>query len=567
MFAKRLIVVTFFENKDLFNLKIKEIHMTNQFKTTLLLLLVTISTVSFAQDKEELIDWHLRDLSSTERGTNVEKAYRELLNNQSPKEKIIVAVIDSGIDINHEDLKDVIWVNTDEIPGNGIDDDKNGYIDDVNGWNFLGNPNGEMVGKDNLEVTREYSRLSKQWQNKSALDLSKQEMKEWKYFQRVKNEFEEGKLKAEKSYQQFNGFYTMYTQTKSTLQEILGEDFSAEELAAFEPSNEEQAQAQAFFSNMLANDVTEDYVQSYKDYVMGQKEWYYNPDVDVRRDIIKDDVTNLYEVGYGNNNVYGPEADHGTHVAGIIAAVRNNKIGMNGVANNVLIMPVRAVPGGDEHDKDVANAIKYAVDNGARVINMSFGKSFSPHEAIVAEAIQYAEDNGVLLINAAGNDGKDIDENISYPTNFSQHIRGKVKTFITVGASSIHPDETFPASFTNYGDTKVDIFAPGVDIYSSTPENNYEYNNGTSMAAPVVSGVAALILSYYPDLNGKQVKKILQKSASIFDSQTVNLPGSKEQDDNGEDTYQEVAFSELSSTAGLINAYEALILAAKKSKY
>ena len=544
--------------------------MKQLFGLFLLLTMLSVNAKAQGGDniKDSLINWHLQDYSESVRGTNVEKAYNELLANKTPKETIIVAVIDSGIDTDHEDLASLIWMNEDEIDGNGIDDDNNGYIDDVKGWNFLGNADGSMVGKDNLEVTRLYKKLSAKWEGKTASEIQEENLEEWKYYQRVKNEFEEGKLKADKMKTQYTQFVNMYTVADTVLMNTLGEEYTKEQLDTLQSTNPGIMQSKAFMLNLLANDVDQSYIDDWGDYVSSQADWYYNPEIDVRRDIIKDNPNNLYETGYGNNKVDGVEPDHGTHVAGIIGAVRSNEIGMNGVANSIKIMPIRTVPGGDEHDKDVANAIRYAVDNGARVVNMSFGKSFSPNEKIVAEAIQYAEDNNVLLVHAAGNDGKNVDENSNFPTNYSEHIKGKVNTYLTVGASSINANKDFPADFSNYGEKTVDIFAPGVDIYSTYPKNAYEFNNGTSMAAPVVSGVAALILSYYPDLKAKEVKEILEKTATDLSYAKVYLPGSGGNDEFGQPLpKEEVEFQQLSKTAGLINAYEALQLADKKSKY
>ena len=538
----------------------------------LLLVLAFISFNAFSQNGEEnkdyLINWHLQDYSDSLRGTNIEKAYNELLINREPQEEIVVAVIDSGIDTDHEDLASLIWINNDEIADNGIDDDNNGYVDDVKGWNFLGNADGSMVGKDNLEVTRLYKKLSEKWEGKTASEIKDENLDEWKFYQRVKNEFEEGKNKAQKMEERYNQFVQMYNVADTVLVRTLGENYTQEQLDTLESSNPGIMQSKAFMLNLQANNVDKTYIDDWGDYVSSQVDWYYNPEIDVRRDIIKDDPNNLYETGYGNNKVDGTEPNHGTHVAGIIAAVRGNDLGMDGIVNSVKIMPIRTVPGGDEHDKDVANAIRYAVDNGAKVVNMSFGKSFSPNEKVVAEAIQYAEDNDVLLIHAAGNDGKNVDENSNFPTNYSDYIKGKVSTYITVGASSLNTNKEFPAEFSNYGEKSVDIFAPGVDIYSTYPENEYHFNNGTSMAAPVVSGVAALILSYYPDLSAKDVKKILEKTATDLSYAKVYLPGSGGVDEMGRELPKEqVEFGKLSRTAGLINAYEAIKMADKKSKY
>jgi subtilisin family serine protease len=278
-------------------------------------------------------------------------------------------------------------------------------------------------------------------------------------------------------------------------------------------------------------------------------EYGYNTEFD-SRGVVGDDPTNLTEKVYGNNDVEGPDAKHGTHVAGIIAANRQNEIGTKGIADNVKIMSVRAVPNGDERDKDVANAIRYAADNGAQIINMSFGKGFSPHKDIVDKAVKYAESKGVLLIHAAGNDGDDLDQESNFP-NKTFTAGGQAKTWLEIGASSWGADQNFVGSFSNYGRKSVDLFAPGVQIYSTTPNDNYENLQGTSMAAPATSGVAAIIMSYFPELSAEQVKEVLRQSTRKFDGLKVNKPGSKDA----------IPFNQLSSSGGMVNAYEAVKLA------
>ncbi|MCA6434434.1 MAG: S8 family serine peptidase, partial [Cytophagales bacterium] len=280
----------------------------------------------------------------------------------------------------------------------------------------------------------------------------------------------------------------------------------------------------------------------------------YNAEFDSRQ-IVGDNYSDFFEKGYGNNDVKGPDPLHGTHVAGIIAADRKNNLGIKGIADNVKIMAVRAVPNGDERDKDVANAIIYAVDNGAKIINMSFGKSFSPEKEVVDRAVKYAEQKGVLLIHAAGNEGDDIDVEKNFPTK--KYLNGKeAKNWIEVGASSWGSDENFVGSFSNYGKKGVSLFAPGVQIYSTTPGNTYKNEDGTSMASPSTAGVAALLMSYFPNLTAIEVKDILEKSTRKFDNLKVQKPGSKEL----------VSFSELSSSGGLVNAYEAVKMAKESKK-
>jgi subtilisin family serine protease len=278
-------------------------------------------------------------------------------------------------------------------------------------------------------------------------------------------------------------------------------------------------------------------------------EFGYNMEFNSRT-VIGDNPNDLYEKGYGNNDVEGPDPKHGTHVAGIIGANRKNDIGVKGIADNVQIMSVRAVPNGDERDKDVANAIIYAADNGAKIINMSFGKAFSPGKEAVDKAVKYAESKGVLLIHAAGNDHDDLDVDANFP-NRTFDKGGQAKNWLEIGASSWGADENFVGSFSNYGKKSVDLFAPGVQIYSTTPGNTYEDLQGTSMACPATSGVAAVLLSYFPDLSATQVKDILRQSTRKFDGLKVTRPGTK----------TEVPFDQLSMTGGMVNAYEAVKLA------
>jgi subtilisin family serine protease len=272
-----------------------------------------------------------------------------------------------------------------------------------------------------------------------------------------------------------------------------------------------------------------------------------------RDDIVKDNYGDLNDRFYGNNDVMGTDASHGTHVAGIIGAIRGNDKGIDGIANHVQIMPIRAVPDGDEHDKDIANAIRYAVDNGALIINMSFGKSFSPEKKWVDEAVQYAESKGVLLVHAAGNDAKNIDTDDNFPSrNFNNDTLKVFSNWITVGASGATANE-IAAPFSNFGKREVNLFAPGVKIYSTIPGGNaYGEKDGTSMAAPVVSGIAALLLSYHPDISAKQLIEILEQSSKKINI-TFPKPGAQEK----------IMLSDLSITGAIVNTYDALKLASK----
>lgn len=502
---------------------------------------------------------HLDHSKSGITGISTDKAYAEILKGKTPSREVVVAVIDSGIDIEHEDLKDKIWVNKGEVPGNGIDDDGNGYIDDVNGWNFIGGKDGQNVDQDTYEITRLYKQLNAKYEGKTAEQVADKE--EFALYQEVKEGFEKEVKRISEQASGFMGFYERYELAKGQLREALEvEELSEESLEGFNPEDDELKEAKAVLQFAIMNGLSDEQMQEGNKYFTRYLEYNYNPDFDSRQ-IVGDDYKDLNDRDYGNNDVTGPDAQHGTHVAGIIAAVRGNQIGMDGIADPVKIMVVRAVPNGDERDKDVANAIYYAVDNGAQVINMSFGKAYSPQKEAVDAAVRYAQEKGVLLVHAAGNEGKNIDEENNFPTKRFLSSRKSAKNWLEIGASSWGSEQTFVAGFSNYGRKTVDVFAPGVDIYSTTPGNEYESLSGTSMAAPVTTGVAALIMAYYPEYSAEDVKKIILKSASKYKRDMVNKPG---EDEESEEAI--TRFKKLSSTGAVVNVYEALKLADKKSK-
>ncbi len=512
------------------------------------------SIASFAQETAPE-NWFNLDLTNDKvHGVSSEKAYNELLKDKKPKKVVLVAVIDSGVDPEHEDLKEVMWVNPGEIAGNGKDDDGNGYIDDIYGWNFIGGKDGKNVNEETLEMTRIYAELkAKKKRNKA----------EEKYYKMLRDNIE-SKTTQMKIYK---ASYDMIKESLNTLKEHIGKDnFGAEEVEAIgSDAPVKVRKAKEMAAGYLAETDYKEFMESIDgalEYFDRQLLYNLNPEFDPRP-IVGDDYKNQTERIYGNADVYGPDAEHGTHVAGIIGAIRGNSIGMDGVAHNVRIMSIRTVPNGDERDKDVANAIRYAVDNGADIINMSFGKAYSYNKKVVDAAVQYAEKKGVLLVHAAGNENKNIDIEDNFPTKFYQvdkkdpTKRGTkvAKNWIEVGALSWKPGADAPAVFSNYGKATVDLFAPGVDIYSTIPESKYKPNSGTSMAAPVVAGVAALVKSYYPELTAAQLKECLEKSVTPI-TYEVKIPG----------TSKKVAFKELCITGGVVNAYAALKLAEEMTK-
>ena len=489
--------------------------------------------------ENDLKRWsHLDLVKDTIPGMSVDKAYDELLKGKTGV-KVIVGIVDSGVDIDHEDLKGKIWTNPKEIPGNGIDDDKNGFIDDVHGWNFLGD-----AVHENLELTR----IVKKGDDGSA------------EYKNALAQYEEKSTKLIKDKEQVDFLLDVHNTIKTALNKTT---YKLEDLSTLTSTDPKVARSKMIMTQIFENagptfDPEADF-EEYREQVYDQLNYNLNKDYDGRK-IVGDNPEDIKNNHYGNNVVFGPDKEkvlHGTHVAGIIAQIRHNNLGGDGVANNVEILTVRAVPDGDEYDKDIALAIRYAVDNGAKVINGSFGKSFSPHKQWVYDAIKYAAKKDVLIVHAAGNDGYDIDkkENINYPNDSEDNINEYVDNVITIGAINKVYGENVVAAFSNFGKINVDVFAPGEEIYATVPNNKYKYLQGTSMAAPNAAGVAALIRSYYPKLKAAQVKHILMDSGVLLPA-TVVL---------GEEHESKPA-SETSRTGKMVNAYNALIMAQKMSK-
>ena len=502
---------------------------------------------------EDFNHWAHADLvTDSIPGMSLDQAYKFVEGKTSTT--VIVGVIDSGIDIEHEDLKDVLWVNAKEIPGNGIDDDKNGYVDDIYGWNFLGG-NG-VTAPEQLEITRLYKKLSPKYEGKTDEEIETLSKANNDNFAAINKSYKKTYDKAKKQYDFYNNLKSEILKADETIKEKLGKSsYVLEDLQAIATENKEEV---ALLSRVLGSGGTVEEAAKQLDggikHFGSQVNVMYNVDLDGRA-IVGDNPEDITDVVYGNGNVIGSVdgESHGTHVSGIILANRTNNIGMMGVANNAVLMSVRAVPDGDERDKDVALAIRYAVDNGAKVINMSFGKSWSPNPEWVFEAFKYAEKHDVLLVHAAGNDGKNIDKGENWPNDTADKVNELVDNVITVGAMSSNYDENIPANFSNYGQKNVDVFAPGVQIYSTVPKNEYAKYNGTSMASPEVAGVAALVRSYYPELSASQVKHIIMNSGTDVNFEVL-VPGKKG---------DKVDFSTLSVSGKVLNAYNALVLADK----
>ncbi|HVU96114.1 MAG TPA: S8 family peptidase [Puia sp.] len=512
--------------------------------------------------------WHLLDKQQDGYyGISLNKAYEFAKLKKLKSKTVLVAVIDSGVDTLHEDLKAILWTNPKEIPGNGVDDDHNGYVDDIHGWNFIGGKDGANVKDDSQEEARVYYAFKEKFDvpNLDTAALNPEDKDNFHMWQKARRSVMGDGTDAGVDLVMLHKALMASIRNDSILQLAMGKpEYTGNDLDTFETRTTEARNAKAVFlylfkANKIMDMSNKTFLSEFSEQVdqeerkASAKE---NPPKNYRHDIVKDDENDINDSHYGNPDVMAGDPMHGTHVTGIIAGEKLPGKSQIGICDNVRVMMIRAVPNGDEHDKDIALAIRYAVDNGARVINMSFGKNLSPEKIWVDSAVRYAESKGVLLIHAAGNDNADVDTTDNFPNPNFKNSDYTASNWITVGASSdplAEPGfQSYTASFSNYGKKEVDVFAPGTRIYSTLPGGkNYGNLQGTSMAAPVVTGVAALILEYYPSLTPQQVKYCIEKSA-VAPPAKVKVPGS-------ESTM--VPLSDIDKSGGILNAYEALKLA------
>lgn len=523
-------------------------------------------------------DWYQKDYQQdTIPGISLDKWYSK--NKKKPKNKnIVVAVIDTKIDLKHEDLLGQIWTNSKEIANNGIDDDNNGYIDDSTGWNFLGYKNGGSVVWNRYEFVRIVDEWGALFKDKTESEIAIHEKHKYLEFKRAlkllddENKFYKNWLKSLKHN------ITIFPLVKDTLKHFFPkEDYTYQQLDSLynkykindksyrQRRNDNDKDLGALIFYMMAS--LEVGQRTFED--IKQQEMHLDSIVNKSLNLeykdrgLNEDELKILKKGIGNNNVNSAiilkkmEQNHSTMVSGIIGSNRSNKIGIKGIAHNVKIMPIVVSSRGDEHDHDIALAVRYAVDNGAKIINMSFGKEFSLHKKWVVDAYKYAEKHNVLLVHGAGNNGFNVDENPYYPNDVDYENPGEVvANFINVGSTTRKLDNTFVSNFSNYGKINVDLFAPGDEIYTTSSGNSYKIDSGTSLAAPMVSGTAALIWSYYPKLSAKQVKQIILESGTAYDMEVL-IPG-------GEG--KKAKFSELSKSGKVLNVYNAMQLAKQRAK-
>ena len=501
-------------------------------------------------------DWHTMDLATDGFfGISLKQAYLFVKGKKS--KTVLVATIDSGIDTAQKDLQGILWVNPKEIPGNGIDDDGDGYVDDVHGWDFLGGKNGKCDYTETTEEVREYAKLKGKYESLTAAPAGDE--KGYNYWLVVKATHDSTVAKSSNELTELKPEMNVLMITNGYIKNALklGADgtFDINDLNKIQSGNDTVNRSKYVWNLVLTQegggstnvkvlkDMSE-YIEKISNDV--------NPDLNSRKEIVGDDPDVMDGKPYGNNILKYPDASHGTGVAGLIGAKRDNGYGINGVADNVRIMSIKAVPNGDEYDKDIANAIRFAVDHGAKVVNMSFGKKISPHKQWVDDAIKYAASKDVLLVQASGNDNQNVDIKPEFPNdNFLDGTTSD--NLISVDASAWKQDTVLAASFTNYGIKNTDVFAPGVKVTSIDEDAEFNTADGTSFASPITAGIAALILEYYPKLTAAQVKEAILASATPLKGVMVYKPG----------THDLVDFTTLSKSGGVVNAYKALEYASK----
>ncbi len=526
------------------------------YKIVLTLLLYTCSLFAWGQDAKF---WHWKDLEKDGvHGVSLVQAQQLLTDIKLKPTNIIIAVLDGGIDTAHLQIKPYLWSNPKEIPGNALDDDKNGYIDDVHGWNFLGNATGENINKASDEKSRIYHRYKNEFKqaNLDSTTWDRTKKQTYKIWQQAAGEIIFTDEDADNLSFIKMARNAVVKMGIILIREIEDSNFTTEKLEAYQPIGKITADTKiSYLRTMQALGIDrlaghQSLLEDLNEYISGKEQSAVSmetPPEDVRKKIIQDHYEDLNDQYYGNNNITGPNAKHGTHVAGLAAGIIDSNFAKSNFRNPIQIMGIRVVPDGDEYDKDIALGIRYAVNNGAKIINMSFGKSFSPEQAWVDSAIRYAASKDVLIIHSAGNESYDLNSKSVYPSPYSNVFKDRASNMITVGASSDPViAESILTDFSNFGNNVVDLLSPGNKIFSSLPNQQYGFLNGTSMSAPVLSHIAALVRAYFPKLSASQVKAVLLQSCWKPNEENTLFPIPQKD--------QSKKLKDISAEGGIINA-------------
>ena len=481
------------------------------------IMLLLVSTMSAQTAADDVYAGWYKTWNDSLKGANITAAQQYLHSHKAKKKRtVVVGIIDSGADTECLALKRALWTNAKEKI-NGKDDDHNGYVDDVHGWNFLGTKDGKFnMTSAGTEEYRQFKRLYPKYKNvKSREEVADSNRKEYAYYMAMRRK---AKINS----------YLMFYEVAARKQKLMGEmddmlkraKLDVDTLTMGGMLNTEVADTlvkdtfvKLIMADLYKNPMTtrwDDYVKKQRaDFaLMGKRIYSIEHDKD-KRLLMGDNQEDATDRFYGNNMLNIEGMEHGNFVASVVAGNVVDDSRYSGVCVDARVMPVRVCPEGDEYDKDVATGIIYAVDNGAKIINLSLGKYTSPHPEMVNEAIAYAGKHDVLVIGAAGNNHLNIDSIAYFPA--AVDAKGQtLDNFIRVGGTAMDGSRS---SISNYGDHKVDIYAPGEYISGVYPGNKKDFANGTSVATPVVSGIAAMLRTYFPKLKATQLKRVLIETA------------------------------------------------------
>jgi len=506
------------------------------------------------------IDYGQDSLASISWNKGLKYAYKT---NNYPKKQIKVAILDTDFDLNHNMLLDLIAINKDEISRNNKDDNQNGFVDDYAGWNFLG-----IKNKDSAlaHVLMEETRILRKFDSLSYQTLKKRNKIPFKYIE-VKSSFDSIVKSLQRDINPYINIEENYTYVMDTLRKLIPDKISLSSLTDYKTQNDTIMGYVNFAKYYYENDFPYD---EFIDYLKLKKlslDICMNLSYDNRM-LLQDKPNNLRDKNYGNP-IFGKNIQllsHGTTVSGVIAHAlldSSNTKNKNTIPNYpIKILPITFTGIGDFTDKDFYLGFKYAISNGANIINISQGKTFSMTPKILFKALKLAKRRNVLVVMSAGNQAMSLDENWRFPQSISKLYEKNFSNVLIVGASSKKLNKNLLDEDSNYGLKSIDIFAPGEDIPTTLPNNEFTTKSGTSFAAPIVTNVAALLWSHYPKLKASEIKKIIMQSGAEYDG-LVNVPCDLEKNQFCKNNPQKQKFNLLSRSGKIINALNALKLAEK----
>lgn len=530
-------------------------------KFNLLYVLVFFLSINLsAQDSKpenfkKHINWWMKEKNDSLASSDILKLFNRLSPRlKTTKQKVVIAVLDADVDIYHKRFKDFLWLNKYETAKDSLDNDNNGYIDDLHGWNFLGTKkDGSSLEFTLIEETRILRKFSKeeitQLYKEGSILFSYDSVK--KSYDNIKKSLIE-KISPYKAAEA--GYVFCMDTLRKTFQhkklnlEIIN-TLQSKDTIVMQPCIN-------YVKQMYEDDYPFDEFTEYLNYNRKALKTCLNLNYD-NRVLVGDDIYDICDSQYGSPifSTITPKMEHGTEVSGVIINALTSIQDNYKISLPIKIMPSCITGNGDPTDKDTALAIRYAVDNGAKVINLSQTKSFSINKKFVDKALKYAEKKDVLIVKSAGNEGLNLDEVLRFPNDNNKKGEEFIDNMIVVSGSTKFTNKNIFDSDYNYGKKNVDVFAPGIDISTFSPSNNYTESSGTSYSAPIVATIAALLRSYFPNLSAKQVKQILMDSGTSYN---VNIPF--KQKDGSE---KMIPFSELSKSGKVVNAYNAFIMAEK----